>query len=108
MTRRPAINMWKLPAVLAKPIRRAATATRMLFRRSPPFLPSLPDTNPTSEPPIIPPMQKIATVQAPMSSASESHCSRLTVTSPSVELAQIFPFTQLVMIFCGALRTPVL
>jgi len=63
---------------------------------------------PTMEPPIIPPMQKMATVQAQMISASESHFSRLTVTVPSVELAQTWPFTQLVMIFWGALRTPVL
>ena len=89
-------------------MRRAATATRMLFSKRPPFLPSLADTKPTSEPPIIPPMQNIATVQAQISSASDSHWSRLTVSSPSVELAQICPFTQLVMIFWGALRTPVL
>ena len=98
--------MWKLPAVLARPIRRAATATRMLLRRRPPFLPSLLEMNPTMEPPIMPPMQKMATVQAQMISASESHSSKLTVSS--VVLAQTLLLTQLVMIFCGALRTPVL
>jgi len=77
----------------------------MLFSKSPPFLPSLPETKPTNEPPIIPPMQNIATVQDQISTVSESHFSS---SSASVELAQIFSFTQLVMIFCGALSTPVL
>ena len=70
MTNRPAINIWKLPAVWANPISRVATKTKTLFNRRPPFLPNLLEMKPTMEPPIMPPTQKMETIHDQMSVAS--------------------------------------
>merc|ERR1712209_65614 len=100
--------MMMMLAVLASPISSVAITTRMLLRRSPPLRPHLLEMMPTREPPIIPPMQKMATIQDQMRVAlvTQSCCFSASISVPFPH--PIWDLSHSVMIPSGALRTPVL